>query len=130
MSTCLLFKNVWPKSAVHFSKFIVPATKRFRRLRSWRGEAREPGVAELRPPSLRRNADERKRRLPRPATAATVFISAGNRERAGYLSRREKLVFRFPRLWNCRLWRLRYGRRIQCRRGIESARGRSWRSKP
>ncbi len=48
-----------------------------------------------------RNADERKRRLRRPATAATVFISAGNRERAGYLSRREKLVFRFPRLWNC-----------------------------
>ena len=44
----------------------MPPTKRFRRLRSWRGEAREPGVAELRPPSLRRNADERKRRLRRP----------------------------------------------------------------
>ena len=45
--------------------------------------------------------------LPRPAT--TVFIFAGNRERAGYLSRRENLVSRFARLWDCCLQRLRYG---------------------
>jgi hypothetical protein len=81
ISTSRSPKNVWRKSVVPFSKPTVPATKRFPRNRFRRDELREPGVAE----SICRG------RL----TTATAFISAGNRERAGYLSAMKRWYFAF-----------------------------------
>src|SRR5436853_7735564 len=46
MSTSFSPKNISPKSALPFSKSIVPPTKQFPRLRSRKGEPRDPVVLD------------------------------------------------------------------------------------